>query len=66
MYKGVVSEYKVSTRSKSRWSKDRALKDTLKASITVYCVKISVLFSRNYDFSYEKNLEYERNIRDIS
>ena len=42
------------------------LKYTLKASITVYCAKSSVLFFRNYDFSYEKNLEYETNIRDIS
>ena len=38
----------------------------MKASITVYCAKISVLFFRNYDFSSEKNLEYETNIRDIS
>lgn len=49
-----------------RWSKDRALKYTLKASITVYCAKRSVLFFRKCDFSYEKNLDYETNIRDIS
>lgn len=66
MYKGVVFEYKVSTRSKLRWSKGRALKYTVKVSITVYCAKSSVLFFRKYDFSDEKNLEFETNIRDIS
>ena len=35
-------------------------------SITVYCAKSSVLFFRKYDFSDEKNLEFETNIRDIS
>ena len=35
-------------------------------SITVYCAKSSVLFFRKYDFSEEKNLEFETNIRDIS
>ena len=52
--------------SRARWSKDQALKYTLKASITVYCAKSSVLFFRKYDFSYEKNVEYETNIGDIS
>ena len=35
-------------------------------SITVYCAKSSVLFFRKYDFSDEKNLEFETNIMDIS
>ena len=49
-----------------RWSKDWALKYTLKASITVYCAISLVFFFRKCDFFYEKNLEYETNVRDIS